>query len=84
MFVTVVPDRLAHQLQFITWHVGYNFTGPASMSVRVASHQQICLNQMQLTCKHISICGAEPAGIYVTLASDPPLCPYALTKRTGW
>ena len=40
------------------------------MSVRVPSHQQICLNQLQLTCKHICICGAEPAGIYVTHASD--------------
>ena len=54
------------------------------MSVRVASQQQICLNQLQLTCKHICISGVEPVGKYVTLASDPQLCPYALNKPTGW
>ena len=40
-----------------TWHVGYNCTLPACMSVRVAFHQQVCLNQLQLTCEHICSCG---------------------------
>ena len=47
-------------------------------------YQQICLNQLQLTYKHICSCVAEPAAIYVTLASDPQLCPYARTRLTGW
>ena len=45
------------QLHSTTWHVGYNCTLTACMSVRVASHQQICLNQLQLTSKHIYSCG---------------------------
>ena len=45
-----------------------------------ASHQYICLNQLQLTCKRICSCGAELAGISVTLASDLQLCPYAHTQ----
>ena len=53
MFVTVAPVHLAHQLQLTTWHVGYNETRPACISVRVTFNQQICLNQLQLTCKHI-------------------------------
>ena len=44
-----------------------------------ASHQHICLNQLQLTCKHIC-CGAESADISVTLASDLQLCPYVHTQ----
>ena len=45
-----------------------------------ASYQQICLNQFQLTCKHISSCGAESAGISVTLALDLQSYPYAHTQ----
>ena len=45
------------QLHPTTWHAGYNCTLPACMSIRVASHQQICFNQLQLTCKHICSCG---------------------------
>ena len=40
------------QLHLTTWHIGYNCTLTACMSVRVAPHQQICLNQLQLTIKH--------------------------------
>ena len=42
-----------------------------------ASHQHIRLNLLQLSCKHISSCGAESAGISVTLVSDLQLYPYA-------
>ena len=66
MFVAVAPDHLT------TWHVGFIYTRPACMSVRIASHPQICLNQLQLTYKHICSCGAESAGI----------CPYARTQLT--
>ena len=45
-----------------------------------ASHQHICLNQLQMTCKHICSCGAESAGISKTLVSDLQLCPYAHTQ----
>ena len=41
------------QLHPATWHVSYNCTLPACISVRIASHQQICFYQLQLTCKHI-------------------------------
>ena len=53
------------------------------MSVRVVSHQQICFNQLQLTCNHICSCGPEPAGIYVTLASDHQFCPYDITETAS-
>ena len=44
-------------------------------------YQQICLNQLQLTNKHICSCVAEPAGIYVTLdMADMSLCSYS----TNW
>ena len=56
-------------------HVGYN-----NALYQHASHQHICLNQLQLSCKHICSCGAESAGISVTLASDLQLCPYAHTQ----
>ena len=75
MFVSVAPDHLARRLQL------------NSTSMHVWSsciYQQICLNQLQLTYEHICSCVAEPAGIYVTLASDPQLCPYARTQLTGW
>ena len=39
-------------------------------------YQQICLNQLQLTYKHICSCVAEPAGVYVTLAAVISLCSY--------
>ena len=39
------------------WHVGYNCLLTACMSFRVASHQQIYLNQLKLTSKHICSCG---------------------------
>ena len=45
------------QLHLTTWHVGYNCLLTACMSVRVASHQQIYLNQLQLTSMHICSCG---------------------------
>ena len=44
------------QLHPTTWHFGYNCTLTACMSVRIASNQQICLNQLQLTRKHICSC----------------------------
>ena len=53
------------------------------MFVRVASHQQICLKQLQLTCKHICSCGVEPAGVFVTLASDQKLCPLCSHPTNG-
>ena len=75
MFVAVAPDHLARQLQL----------NSASMHVcESCIYQQICLNQLQLTYKHICSCVAEPAGKYVTLASHPQLCPYAHTQLTGW
>ena len=45
------------KLHLTTWHVSYNCTLKACMFVRVASHQHICLNQLQLTSKHICSCG---------------------------
>ena len=45
-----------------------------------ASHQHICLNQLQLTCKHICSVWAESAGISVTLDPDLQLCPFAHTQ----
>ena len=39
-----------------TLHVSYNYTLTACMSVRVASYQQLCLNKLQLTGKHICSC----------------------------
>ena len=75
MFVAVAPDHMARQLQL----------NSTSMHVCLSCiYQQICLNQLQLTYKHVCSCVAEPAGIYVTLASDPQLCPYARTQLTGW
>ena len=44
----VAPNHLACR---------YNCLLTACMSVRVASHQQICLNQLQLTSKRICSCG---------------------------
>ena len=74
-FVAVAPDHLARRLQLnsTSMHVCYG-----------CIYQQIYLNQLQLTYKHICSCVAEPAGIYVTLASDAQLCPYARTQLTGW
>ena len=75
MFVAVAPDHLSHRLQL----------NSTSMHVcESCIYQQICLNQLQLTYKHICSCVAEPAGIYVTLASDPQLCHYVRTQLTGW
>ena len=74
MFVAAAPDHLARQLQL----------NSTSMDVCYSCIcQQTCLNQSQLTYKHICSCVAEPAGIYVTLASDRQLCPYARTQLTG-
>ena len=53
-------------------------------SIAFYRRSSVCLNQLQLTYKHICSCVAEPAGIYVTLASAPQLCPYARTQLTGW
>ena len=72
------------QLHTTTWHVGYNCTRPTCMSVIVASHQQICLKQLQLTCKHICSFWVEPAGVSVTHASDRSYVPYVHTRPTGW
>ena len=70
MFVAVAPDHLARRLQL----------NSTSMHVcRVA-----CLNQLQLTYTHICSCVAELEGIYVTLVSDPKLCPNARTQLRGW
>ena len=75
MFVAVAPDHLARWLQL----------NSTSMHVCLSCiYQQTCLNQLQLTYKHICSCVAELEGIYVTLASDPQLCPYARTQLTGW
>ena len=73
MFVAVALDHLARPLQLnsTSMHVCYS-----------CIYQQICLNQLQLTNKHICSCVAEPASIYVTLASDPQLCSYARTQLT--
>ena len=71
MFVAVAPDQL--QINSTIMHV-----------CESCIYQQICLNQLQLTSKHICSHVAEPAGIYVTLASDPQLCHYARTQLTGW
>ena len=66
MFVAVAPDHLAHPLQL----------NSTSMHVcQICIYQLICLNQLQLTYKHICSCVAKPAVIYVTLASDPQLVP---------
>ena len=75
MFVAAAPDHLARRLQLIS----------TSMHVCLSCiYQQICLNQLQLTNKHICSCVAEPTGIYVALASDMQICPYARTQLTGW
>ena len=41
-----------------TWHVNYNKTRPACISVRLAFYQQMCLKQLQLTYQHICSCVA--------------------------
>ena len=75
MFVAVAPDHLTHQLQL-------NLT---SMRVCYSCiYLQICLNQLQLTNKHICSCVAETTGIYVMLASDPQIYIYGRTQLTGW
>ena len=75
MFGAVAPNHLARWLQLDS----------TSMHVCLSCmYQQICLNQLQLTNKHICSCVTEPAGIYVPFASDSQLCPYARTQLTGW
>ena len=67
------------QLHPTTWH--------DSTSIHVCwscIYHQICLNQLQLTYKHICSCVAETACIYVSLASDPQFCLYTSTQLTGW
>ena len=64
------------------------------MSVTNKLNQHACLlelhlpadmfESLQLTNKHICSCVAEPTGIYITLASDAQICPYACTQLTGW
>ena len=67
------------QLHPTTWH------DSTSMHVCWSCiYHQICLNQLQLTYKHICSCVAETACIYVSLASDPQLCLYTSTQLTGW
>ena len=75
MFVAIAPNHLARRLQLYltSMHVCWS-----------CIYQQTCLNQLQLTYKHICSCVAEPTGIHVTLASDPQICPYARTQLTGW
>ena len=65
MFIADAPDHLARWLQLhsTSMHVCYS-----------CIYQQICLNQLQLTNKHICSCVAEPTGVYVTLASDAQIC----------
>ena len=75
MSVAVAPDHLSRRLQL----------NSTRMHVcQSCIYQQICLNQLQLTYKHICSCVAEPAGIYVTLATDPQLYSYTCTQLTGW
>ena len=69
------------QLHPTTWHVDYICTLTACMSVRVASRQQICLNQLQLTSKHISSCGGRTC--YTCLRpSVMSLCSYPTNVST--
>ena len=75
MSVAVASDHLPCLLQL----------NPTSMHVcKSCIYQQICLNQLHLTYKHICSCVAEAASIYVTLAADPQLYPYARTQLKGW
>ena len=69
-FVEVAPDHLACRLQLnsTSMHVCYS-----------CIYQQICLNQLQLTHKHVCSCVAEPAGICYTC-----LRPYAQNQPMGW
>ena len=58
MFVAVVPDLLARRLQL----------NSTSMHVcKSCIYQQICLNQLQLTYKHICSCVAETTDIMLHL-----------------
>ena len=56
IFVAVAPDHLARrfQLNSTSMHVCKSYI-----------YQQTCLNQLQLTNKHICSCVAEPTGIYI-------------------
>ena len=75
MFVAVAPDHLARWLQL----------NSTSMHVCLSCiYQQISLNQLQLTNKHICSSVAQLTGKYVTLASDAQICPYARTQINGW
>ena len=67
------------QLHPTTWH-----DSPSMHVCWSCIYHQICLNQLQLTYRHICSCVAETAGIYVALASDPQLCPYTSTQLRGW
>ena len=75
IFVSVAPDHLVRRLQLnsTSMHVCYS-----------CIYQQICLNPLQLTYKHICSCVAEPASIYVTSDSDPQVCLYVRTQLMGW
>ena len=70
------------QLHPTTWHFGYNCTLPACMSVRVASHQHLWLNQLQLTYKHICSSWSWISRYICNtcLRSSVELCPYACTQ----
>ena len=69
--VAVAPDHLSRRLRL----------NSTSMHVCLSCiYQQICLNKLQLTIS----CVAAPTGIYITLASDSQICPYACTQLTGW
>ena len=61
MFVAISPDHLARRLQLNSTSIHAYYS---------CIYQQICLNQFQLTYKHI-------CSIYVTFASGLHLCPYA-------
>ena len=58
MSVAIAPNHLAHRLQLnsTSMHVCWS-----------CIYKQTCLNQLQLTNKHICTCVAEPTGIHVML-----------------
>ena len=86
--------RLAGMLQYPCFKCCFEPTGmfvavapehlARPLQLNSSIYQHICLNQLQLTYKHICSCVAEPAGIYVTSASDPQPCLYARTQLTSW
>ena len=75
LFAVIALDHLTRRLKLNT----------TSMHVfKSCNYQQIYLNWLKLTNKHICSWVAEPTGIYVILASDQQICPYGRTQLTGW